>query len=387
MQTKSVIFNTEDFKQLAYTHEPLCLSVYVPAYRAGQEVKEQHAQKILKNIIKQVRSELLKRELSENDADVYLRPLTTLMEDNEFWTDQSDGLAIFITPNSIKKFKVPIHFAPYYYIADHFYLKPLIPMLNNDDIFYILAFNLDEVKLYESTPYTIAEMDTSDVPQKLEDVVGNETEQRHLQQRTGHDNSGNAIFHGHGGGKDDKQTEVKQFLREVDKKISGLLNGSSYPLILACDEQQYAIYKDISGYNNLSKNHIPLNPKEIDPLDLHHEATIYLQEEFGQTKTQKINSFRQYSATDKTLTEIEDIVPAAVNGQIDTLFIQPGKETFGLFDKENNTIIIDREKQTQNASLYNLAAVNTVLNNGKVYLLPQDKMPLHKTNANALLRY
>ncbi len=88
-----------------------------------------------------------------------------------------------------------------------------------------------------------------------------------------------------------------------------------------------------------------------------------------------------------SVVEKDEIIEVQVNRQIDTLFLQPYKETFGLFDQENNTIIIDREKQMQNASLYNLAAINTILSNGKVYLLPPNKMPLNKTNANALLRY
>ncbi len=387
MQTKSVIFNIEDFKELAYIHEPLSLSVFIPTYRAGQEVKEHFAQKTLKNIIKQVRTRLHNLEMNENDAEVFLRPLTTLMEDNEFWTDQSDGLALFITPKTIKKYKVPIHFTAYYYLGDHFYLKPLIPMLNGKEVFYILTFSLDGVNLYEATPNTISELDTSDVPQSLEDVVGSEKEHPHLQQRSGQDNTGNAIFHGHGGGKDDKKEEISHFLREVDKKINDILKGETAPLILACDKQNYGIYKNISKYNNLINNYIPGNPKDMDPVSLHHEAFDYMNEIFDEIKADKIAIFQRYSATNKTLAEIEDIVPAAVNGQIDTLFLQPYKETFGLFDQENNTIIIDREKQMQNASLYNLAAINTILSNGKVYLLPPNKMPLNKTNANALLRY
>ena len=82
-----------------------------------------------------------------------------------------------------------------------------------------------------------------------------------------------------------------------------------------------------------------------------------------------------------------DIVPASVNGRVDTLFMNKDKEAYGLFDKENNSVIIDNARLPQNASLYNMMAVNTLLNKGNVYLMDADDMPLKNTNANALLRY
>src|SRR6056297_1851360 len=109
------LFNIEDFKNLAETHEPLCLSVYVPTFRAGKGVKEQYAQKELKNVIKQVRKLLIDRKLNDNEAEVFLRPLINLLDEKDFWTNQSDGLAIFYnSENNIELFEVPIHFTPHY---------------------------------------------------------------------------------------------------------------------------------------------------------------------------------------------------------------------------------------------------------------------------------
>lgn len=387
MQTDSIIFNIEDFKKLAHTHEPMCLSVFIPTHRSGEEVKEQHAQKTLKNILKEVKKEILNREMSENESDVYLRPLLALMEDNEFWTDQSDGLAIFMTPKSIQKYKVPIHFEPYFYLADHFYLKSMVPLINDDDLYYIITLSLNQVKLYECTTYTIAEIDTGDMPQKLEDVVGSEIKPGHLQQHSGKNNETGTMFHGQGGGKDDRQQDLLKFFREIDKTIADLVNTEQAPVVLACDKNHFGNYRNISKIKNLHSQFIAGNPEDMDLLELHNEASYLLVDEFRKEKQDRIAAFRQYSNTDIALAEIEEIVPAAVNGRVDTLFIQSKKETYGLFDQENSTIIIDRNKHLQNASLYNLAAVNTILNNGTVYLLDPANMPLDKTNANALLRY
>ncbi len=388
MQTQNSLFNTDNFKNLANTHEPLCLSVYIPTFRAGKGVKEEFAQKNLKNIIKQVRELLHKRNLNENETEVFLRPLINLLDEKDFWANQSDGLAIFYnSENNIELFEVPIHFTPHYYLSDHYYLKPLVPMLNTDDTFYILSISPEKVQLHESTPYTIAEVDTSDFPQSLKDVVGSELEPPTLQHQSGSGTNREAIYHGHGGGKDDANEELIKYLQAIDKQLNDLLPNEEVPLILACDTKIFGHYKKISKYKNLADELIAGNPGTYTALELHEQAKRLLSEHFGKEKELKKDRFRDFSATGKALTDIADIVPAAVHGRVDTLFIQSKKDSFGLYDKENNTVIIENNKQTQNASLYNLAAIHTVLNNGRVYLLDENDMPLNKTNANALLRY
>jgi hypothetical protein len=91
--------------------------------------------------------------------------------------------------------------------------------------------------------------------------------------------------------------------------------------------------------------------------------------------------------TQKVAVALEDIVPAAINGKVDTLFVAKGPAIYGSFDEKNNTIGIDKEKSHGNTSLTELAAVNTFLQGGRVYFLPAEEMPDKETPLNALLRY
>ncbi|HKK68442.1 MAG TPA: hypothetical protein VJ946_09520, partial [Bacteroidales bacterium] len=97
MTNSNEILNLNSFSQLAKVHEPVCLSLYLPTYRAGQEVKQAMAPKTLKNLLKSVRTELAERELTENEIEAFLRPVVNLLDDKKFWTEQSDGLSIFLT--------------------------------------------------------------------------------------------------------------------------------------------------------------------------------------------------------------------------------------------------------------------------------------------------
>ena len=96
---------------------------------------------------------------------------------------------------------------------------------------------------------------------------------------------------------------------------------------------------------------------------------------------------RDLSSYGKTSFDLNDIIPAAIDGRIDVLFIQNEKDKFGLYDKVNRSLIVDENIKTNQASLYNLAAVQTWLKGGHVYLVEKDEMPLERTSINALFRY
>jgi hypothetical protein len=83
-----------------------------------------------------------------------------------------------------------------------------------------------------------------------------------------------------------------------------------------------------------------------------------------------------------------DIIPASVEGRVDTLFICQGKDQYGRYDQEKREVIVDEDPgKLYRASLYNMAAVNTLRNGGWVYLSAPGDMPLKNTNMNALMRY
>jgi len=336
------LFNKANFEKLAEVHQPHCLSIFVPTFRAGEQINQ--AAKTLKNLLKSVRKDIAERDLTENETEAFLRPVLKLINDREFWTLQSDGLALFLNEEGLEIYKVPIHFKPYHYLADHYYLKPLIPMLNKDDKFYMLALSIENLKLYECTPYTIAEIDTSDFPKQLEDVVGYDKIPNYLNQRSGQDDHGRAMYHGHGGAKESRQEEIIKFVREVDKQINHILDNQSVPMILATDEQLYGIFQKVSKYKNLADSFIPGNPEHDDVVELHEIAKDKLHDKFGKKKKEKIKMLLDLSATGKINTDIADIIPATVHGQTDSLFIRRDKDAFGLFDKANNTVIIDDKK-------------------------------------------
>lgn len=389
-QQRTMNHITKDhFKELAVINKPHCISIFIPTHRAGKEVNEKIDQIDLKNQVQEIKKELEKWQLDPKDISHLLAPVNELVEDTTFWNNQSDGLAIFRHHDLFEVYTLPVYFTDYYYLSDHFYLKPLVPYLNDDARFYMLSLSLSSVKFFECFPHHITEIEVQDLlPEKLEEEVGYDYTEKHLQFRSGQVGDGSyAMYHGHGAGTDDEKKEILKFMRAVNKGIMQFLHDKKSPLIIATVDYLYPIYKEANHYKYLWDDFIAGNPEYEEPVALHEKGKYMLDNHFYQHKKKMLNAFEHTLSSNLASYKEDEIIPAAYNQRIDTLFVKNNQEKWGIYNKENNTII-PREKQSQfKTDLLNFATVNTILNGGDVYLTEPEEMPHPDSNLNAIFRF
>ncbi len=383
------IMSWKQFRELANMHSNNCISIYIPTYRSGEPVDSGEGQLRLKNSLQAVRKILQERGLNSREAKGIIGPIEELLDETHFWRNQSDGLAVFSNGESMQYFNLPVHFDEQIYISDHYLLLPVIPYFNDNGIFHLLPLSLQMVRLYECSRHSLSEIITEgETPGRLEDVVGYDFEQSSLQHRSGQGGTEGAMYHGQGAGKDDKPKETEKFLRAVDAAVMNLLGDDKAPLVLACVDEHYSLYKEITNHPALFGEHVSGNPDESDILTLHEKAWSLVEGHFREQREKRKKEFQDQSATGKAVTDIRKIIPAAVDGRIDTLFIEEGKDLFGVYDETKRKIeLAEPGNRSYQVSLFNLAAMNTLLKGGRVFLYSADDMPLQETEINALLRY
>jgi hypothetical protein len=376
------------FRKLAAVHDRNCVSIFVPTHRAGLEVDSGKDRLILKKALEEMRKRLEDTGLKPKEVKQYADPLQALLKDDHFMRNQSDGLAIFIRPGEFLYYTLPVELPEFVYVSDHFYLKEIIPYFTDDGRFYLLSLSLKQVKCYECTRHQITELAIEDlIPENLEAAVGHDYQEKSLQHRSGQGGEAGAMFHGQGSGKDDKQQEIEKFFRAVDGGLAGIWKGDNVPLVLACVDSYPPIFREITKYPSVYEQHISGNPDNEDPILLHEKAWNLLEQEFRQPREEKIEDFHTLSADTRTSHELETIIPAAVGGRVDTLFLLRGADVYGKYDPFKRHLEIADPPGPRHASLYNLAALQTILNGGRVYLAEPDRMPFRETQINALFRY
>ncbi len=376
------------FNELADFRSPNCISVFLPTHRAGMEVNQREDEILFKNLLRDVANALVDRGFSKLQIEDYLHPAQALLNNSFFWNHMSDGLAVFIGERFFQHYELPVHFEPHIYLADHFYLRPLMPLYNDDGRFFLLALSLDELRFFEGSRHSISEVYVEDVtPQRLEEVVGYDYEQKSLQFRSAQGGPGRAMFHGRGEGKDEVKTEVKEYFKAVNDGLMQILRHETAPLLIACVDQWFPIYREVNTYSHLYEEHLSGNPDREHTVILHERAWEKIAPHFRQVRQDKLREFEELKASGRVSTQAVDILPAALSGRIDTLFLQNRADAYGNFNPETLEIHWDEEKLPDNQSLFNLAAIHTFRQGGKVFLMEPEEMPVPNTLANAIFRF
>lgn len=378
----------EKFENLAKNHSKHCVSIYLPMDKKGKEQNEHLAQANLKNCLNNIQKTLSTYQMRNEEIVNYLKPIENLIANIELWRNPSQGLAIFLDEKGMSYYPLPIHFETKTYVASNFYVTPLIPLYYNSEEYYLLELSQDYVRLYEASKFGLNNLHIeSFAPDNLEKAVGFDFRQKMLQFRSGQDAFSSGAFHGHGEGKDEEKKELFTYFRAIDKGVQQAIENKSAPLVLACVNELFDAYKHANTYPNLFEKNVSGDSEFKNKTNLHQESWSVIEEYFEKTKKKKLHQFNELYNTPKISYQINEIIPAAVDGKIDTLFVDKNTDLFGVYNEVSRHLILNDHKEIQNGSLVNLASINTFLKGGEVYLLDTHEMPEQGRLFNALFRY
>lgn len=383
------IFKESAFSELASVHEPHCVSLYIPTHRGGGPEGEKQDRIRLKNQIRQIAQDLHGFGLNDEEGEKYLLPVRELLEQEDFWRNMSDGLAVFLNKNGMRWFRLPVAFKEYYYIADHYYLLPLTTLLADAGRHFIMTLSLNQVRFFEATRHTCVPVIMEGlIPLSIEEALGTDYKERTLQVRGGQGNGGHGIFHGHGAGSStEKKQEILQFFQQVNEGLMKMIHDEHVPLVLACVDYLYPIYSEANHYQFLADHFIAGNHDETDMITLKERSWEGIQSEYEKLRTRELDKFSQnLSAAKSSFNEME-VIPASIVGKTETLFIRDDREIWGTYDQKGHRIHVDATHRVSNADLVNLAAVETIKHGGQVLFLKEDETESEIDHIGATFRY
>jgi len=381
------LLSQNELKDLARESGAHCVSIYLPTHRAGVETQQNPIR--LKNQMRQVLEDLLETGLDKAAAEKFLQPIATLVADNGFWQNQNDGLALFLNDTVERGFRLPLTFKETAIVGERFHLKPLLPLLNGDGRFYVLALSQNRVRLLEGSRYSVREIDMRDIPDSLQEALGYDFEQKSLQFHTGttRDSTGRrqAVFHGHGAG-DENRDEIARFCRIVDEGLLQLLEDRTAPMVLACAENLMPIYRQSSHYPNISTSGVEGNPDDLKPEVLHERAWALVEPGFRAAEKAAEEKYFELIGTGRASQDLAEVVQAAHDGRVHTLFVAVGENHWGSYDPASRQVVSREKAQSGDDDLLDLAALESLLHDGVVFAVPDGSVPGGGATA-AVFRY
>lgn len=378
------LLSQAEFKTLAeHTGQP-CISMYLPMELAGPETRKNPIQ--LKNALHDAEAQLQARGSSHREVETILQPALALVDDFNFWQHQQAGLALFLTPEGMQSYRLPISFEPMVMVGNRFQLKPLLPLFEGDRPFYILSLSQKPVRLFWANHYQIEEVPLEGIPTTLEEALRYDDPEEQLNFHNVSGDGSVPIYHGHGVGTTTNKDNIRRFFLKLDRGLHDRLNQSGMPLILAGQDFLHPIYRDANSYGNLLDEGVTFDAEHIDPEVLRDAAWETIATRMNQTRHEQIDRFQSLQNTHRRDTALEPVVVAAHRGQVDTLLVNRDSHRWGRYDAEHNTIEPHEDEKMADTDLVDLAAIQTVLQGGKVYLLPPEEMPTEEPVA-AIFRY
>jgi hypothetical protein len=282
---------------------------------------------------------------------------------------------------------LPFHVSEFVAVADRFYIKPLLPLLLNDARFYVLALSQKTVRLLECTRDRAERAELPEVPQGIDEALPERPApqlQRHTLPMDGREAT---RFHGHGVGTDDVDvTNVRRYFQRVEDGVQQRLKNDRAPLILCCVEYLAPIYKEVSTYRHIMDQIVAGNPDGLRDEELHQKARPIADAYFEEARDKAAAEYHEGIAKGRAANGLEEVLTAAFQGRIATLFVPVGVRRWGRFDFDHLALEQHDDEQPGDDELLDLAAAETLRHDGKVYGVKPEEIPGRQVLA-AVYRY
>lgn len=365
-----------DLRALLEEHPGPCVSIYLPTHRA---VEMQQDQIRFKNLLRVAEEKLLTMGRRSPEVRRLLEPARKLLDNPFFWQHLSDGLAVFVSPRLFREFRVPLSFPELCIVTERFHVKPLLTLLSLDGQYFLLALSQNEVRLLRGTRFSATEVQLETVPHSLADVIKPEGKEKHLQFHTRAPAAAlgrrAAVFHGHGAAAENQKDQILRYFRRINQGVHEVLRNERAPLVLAGVEYLFPLYREVNTYPHLLEQGIAGNPDGLKAEDLHVRAWPIVGPHFERVYWEAAQRIEQDLRAGRGSDRLEEVVPAAHAGKVESLLVAVGVQRWGHYDPNNGEVVTSPEPRLSDQDLLDYAALHTLLHGGDVYAVPPERLP------------
>jgi len=379
----SMDFTMDQLHSLLTERQGGSVSIFAPVHRPSDG---RRADKIrLKNLFQQCQRQLLELGFRSQDVDDRLTRLRRRIEQVPLWREEGCGLAAFAGSDMLCAYRLPAEVKPLAVVGERFHVKPLLPLINEQPRFYVLALSQNTVRLLEAGRYEARPMRLQGAPANFAEITRFDERQRHLEFHTGTAGHGPgadrpAVFHGQGAGGDDaiEKKRLLEYSRRIDEAVCRVLRGLSGPLLLATAEPLLGVYRQANTYPHLDDRVINGCPDEAGVGQLHAEGVKLLAPDFDRRLTEDAERYRQAAGNGHGSDDLCEVLEAAHIDQVDTVFVALDEHRWGRFDPKNGQAELHPSRQGGDEDLLDLAAARVMLGGGLAHAVERKRMPTGK---------
>ncbi len=363
------------------------VSIYMPISRIGDPQDSIR----YKNLLSLTDEKLTRQGLPTREVRNLLAAEYDRVKDAEYWKHLGqDGLAVFLAGQTVFHYSLPVSFAELVIVGTRFQLRPLLPLLTGGS-YLVLALSKKKLQLFQGDRYQLVEIDLpEDTPKSIDEALKYDDPERQLQYHTKTASPGSgergAMFHGHGVGIDDQDSNLERYFQAIDRTLFPYLEHKELPVILAGTEELHAVYRGISKSHTLLSAGIKGNVSELAAETLQARAWEIAGDYFAEEEKATLQKFQDNIGSNRVTDDLQSLMLAASDGRVESLFIAENEQLWGTVDIDTRKVKIKNEEERKTVNLIDEAVSLTLNKKGRVYIKKRQEMPLDVVMC-AQLRY
>lgn len=291
-----------------------------------------------------------------------LRPARELLDDGDAWRQAGLGVALYLAPSWHDVVATPFELPELMVVGRRPSLRPLIAGHQVDQHFYILALSRNQVRLFEASRYTMRRLEL-DVPAGMSDALS------YVEREKPQD-----AYHQHGGNEEIDDERVAEYLRLVDPAVVARLDHTS-PLVLAGVEDLHRLYRRVTSYAHVLAAGVAGNHDDARQGELHDEAWRLVEPLALAFLDADLATYAERAAKGHVVVGPQDVLMAALQGRLQTLFVARDDSRWGTFSSETGEVRLHDGQEPDDEDLLELAAAMTLRTGGRVWALAPDRTP------------
>lgn len=361
-----------EFKALHAHREDVCVSIYLETTPLSQHADASRI--ALGNLMRTAVTQLTEKGVDKNDIASMTQEIESLQEDYEFWRLQAHSLAIFVTPTSVRTFRLPNKLTQAVQVSDRFHLKPLLRSITFKNSAFVLALSENAVRLVE----VFADLPATQVPLSGAPEGAGEFLERDIPNETVHNPRIQAA--------QGEKVRLAQYARAVDNALRPILAGRDTPLVLAAAQPLVSIFKGLCSYPGLTEQTINKSPDRKTDSELAEEARPIL-DQIHADEIQKFKDLYQNRVgSGRGTTDLSDAARAATYGAIEALLVDIDEVVNGELDETTGAITFSGKDDADNYDVIDEIVARALTSGAKVLGVRRDDIPNNAQMA-AILRY
>ncbi len=296
------------------------VSLYLPATPHGQHSDATRIQ--LGNMLKDALAQLDSSGFDKRRRAGIEDAVQALRDDDDFWQMQAHSLAVLVTPDSLRTYRLATQVKQLVAVSDRFHLTPLLRALGFSQHAYVLALSENAVRLVEVF---------ADVPPAEVKVSGLPKSAAAAAQRSSINNLGQNTRIANAEG---QTVLLRQFARKVDAALRPILTGREIPLILAATDPLAAIYRNLNSAPSLLADGITASPDRMTDAELAAACRPLLDAQYAAEIEAAMELHASRAVGGRATTDIAQAARAASQGAVELLLVDIDASCPGTMDQD-----------------------------------------------------